>query len=71
MTVPYAPLGAPCFRLKCVLCGHVEQKFGMQVDEDGPACSRCLGPMTVEQVAVRFKPRRKRRSKDVETGAKG
>jgi hypothetical protein len=40
------------FRLKCAICGHRETLEVKGGDPDGPSCSKCYGPMTVEGVAT-------------------
>ena len=47
------------FKCKCVICGTIEYKFENEISEDGPMCSQCMGPMTVERVDVKvLKPGR-------------
>jgi hypothetical protein len=40
-------------RCRCVLCRHVQQIDPSKVDELGPSCEKCFGPMVVEQAEVR------------------
>jgi hypothetical protein len=40
------------FDLKCVICGHREILEVKGGDPDGPSCSKCYGPMTVQGVAT-------------------
>jgi hypothetical protein len=41
------------FRCKCVICGTIEYKYANEIPEDGPVCSQCMGPMTVQRADVR------------------
>jgi hypothetical protein len=42
------------FKLKCVLCGKVEDRPADECrGNDPPACSMCFGPMTLERVTAK------------------
>ncbi len=40
------------FRLRCCICGHREVLEVRGGDPDGPSCTKCYGPMTVEGVST-------------------
>jgi hypothetical protein len=51
--------GPPTFDCKCVLCGHKVNFRECDIEaSDGPVCPKCMGPMTVERVAVKRAPPR-------------
>lgn len=40
-------------RCRCVICNHKQDVDPRYVDELGPSCEKCFGPMVAEQAEVR------------------
>jgi hypothetical protein len=52
VTDPRPKDSSAIFDLKCAICGHRETLEVQGGDPDGPSCSKCYGPMTVQGVAI-------------------